>query len=228
MQDMQDDVPPPPVCGPIITDAPENELPGQVLVSVDPAGDIFGDYADYMAADPGVDDGEDQDTGPSAVEEDAESVAETPEEDDALPAEEEQFMEPERPLQNPGIMDEELERDVQPSRRPLRLRGGFEGPLSNLPEIDEFSIGNAGSRFKTNHRNVNQGYLQSISKADNPNRYEPFSSKLDWEIAHWAKRRGQGSNALTELLNLKGVSSVAAQTLWRLTVSLKRWFSILD
>lgn len=206
MQDTQDDIPPTPVCEPTVMDAHINKLPEQVLLGVDPAGDIFGDYANYMTEDPALDDGEDQDlNGPSAGE-DAESVAESQEEDDTFLAKEEQHMEPERPLRCPGIMDQELDHDVLPSRRPLRLRGGFEGPLSNPPEIVEFSVGNAGSRFKTNHRGGNQSYLQSISNADNPNPYEPFSSKLDWEIARWAKRRGQGSNALMELLKINGVS----------------------
>jgi len=35
--------------------------------------------------------------------------------------------------------------------------------------------------------------------------WAPFSSKLDWEIAHWAKIRGPTSSALTELLAIPGV-----------------------
>lgn len=36
--------------------------------------------------------------------------------------------------------------------------------------------------------------------------YAPFESKLDWEIARWAKTRGPGSTALDELLKIDGVS----------------------
>jgi hypothetical protein len=41
----------------------------------------------------------------------------------------------------------------------------------------------------------------------NPNNlYALFASKLDWEIARWAKLRGPGSNAMSELLKVEGVS----------------------
>lgn len=50
-----------------------------------------------------------------------------------------------------------------------------------------------------------KGYARELEaeKADNP--YLPFASKLDWEFAKWAKLRGPGSTATTELLNIEGV-----------------------
>ena len=39
------------------------------------------------------------------------------------------------------------------------------------------------------------------------NPYAPFASQIDWEFAKWAKLRGPGSTAVTELLALEGVSS---------------------
>ncbi|THH00887.1 hypothetical protein EW026_g1714 [Hermanssonia centrifuga] len=35
--------------------------------------------------------------------------------------------------------------------------------------------------------------------------YAPFTSKLEWEVARWAKLRGPGSTALTDLLSIEGV-----------------------
>ncbi|KAJ2967163.1 hypothetical protein NUW54_g13589 [Trametes sanguinea] len=35
--------------------------------------------------------------------------------------------------------------------------------------------------------------------------YWPFASKLDWEIAQWAKKRGPGSTSVTELLQIETV-----------------------
>ena len=35
--------------------------------------------------------------------------------------------------------------------------------------------------------------------------YWPFTSQLDWEITRWGKKRGPGSTALTELLEIDGV-----------------------
>ncbi|KAJ3818442.1 hypothetical protein F5880DRAFT_1491390 [Lentinula raphanica] len=38
------------------------------------------------------------------------------------------------------------------------------------------------------------------------NVWSPFISRIDWEVARWAKLRGTGSTAFTELLAIKGVS----------------------
>lgn len=38
------------------------------------------------------------------------------------------------------------------------------------------------------------------------NPYAPFASQMDWQIARWAKLRGQGSTAMSELLGVPGVS----------------------
>ena len=214
------DIPPTPVSR-AAPDAHENESQDQFRLSIDPAGDFFGDYADYMAADPGVNDGEDQDLmEPFADEDDTEHLAEIQEEQemalyDALLAMEEQQLEPERPPRSPRITDQEPESDVPP-HDPQRLRGDSEGPLSNRPEIVKFTVGNAGAVYERTHHNGNQGYRpnRAVSNADNP--YKPFSLKLDWELACWAKKRGPGSNAVTELLSINGVSfslSVACRTL---------------
>jgi hypothetical protein len=37
------------------------------------------------------------------------------------------------------------------------------------------------------------------------NPYSPFNSQTDWELAKWAKLRGPGSTAFTELLAVTGV-----------------------
>ena len=101
-------------------------------------------------------------------------------------------------------MDEDMTHSPDPSSR-----GGVEEPLSNRPKIIRFTAGNAGAVYASTH-NENQVYRRSLSdvawRAGTPIQYEPFSSKLDWEIARWAKMRGPGSNALTELLNIEGVS----------------------
>lgn len=36
--------------------------------------------------------------------------------------------------------------------------------------------------------------------------YLPFASEMDWKVARWAKLRGQGSTAMTEMLSIPGVS----------------------
>ena len=42
------------------------------------------------------------------------------------------------------------------------------------------------------------------------NIYAPFASKLDWEVARWAKLRGPGSTATTELLGIDEVSKLSS------------------
>jgi hypothetical protein len=209
---MSDDEPPTP-------DARENEpqLPQeQSSLGIDPAGDIFGDYNSYTAEDFGVDDGDEQDIGePLEYEEDPGSLADTQEEDEtaeyeALLAEEEHRLEPERPIQGRGIPDQGPTQDVVPSHRPFRLRGGFDEPLATRPEIVRFKPGNSRAVHESQH-NGNQGYHRSLRDADNPNPYRPFASKLDWEIGRWAKMRGPGSTALTELLSLEGVSFLSVR-----------------
>ena len=58
-------------------------------------------------------------------------------------------------------------------------------------------------------------YQDALPKANTvPNVWAPFASKIDWEIAMWVKLRGPSSTALSELLNVEGVSvllSVLAQ-----------------
>lgn len=43
---------------------------------------------------------------------------------------------------------------------------------------------------------------------DGSNPYAPFHSRIDWEIARWAKMRGPTSTAFSELLSIDGVSSI--------------------
>ncbi|EIN13427.1 hypothetical protein PUNSTDRAFT_56509 [Punctularia strigosozonata HHB-11173 SS5] len=59
---------------------------------------------------------------------------------------------------------------------------------------------------------ANEAYQQSIHTLnpsivpDHENVYAPFISKMDWEIAQWAKLRGPGSTAFSELLAIDGVA----------------------
>ncbi len=47
-------------------------------------------------------------------------------------------------------------------------------------------------------------YANQLGSEANP--WAPFASKMDWEVAQWAKMRGPGSTAFTELLEIDGVS----------------------
>jgi hypothetical protein len=43
-----------------------------------------------------------------------------------------------------------------------------------------------------------------------PNPFAPFSSELDWRVAHWAVKDGPGHNAFNRLLKIPGVSNIAS------------------
>ncbi|KAJ7488714.1 hypothetical protein B0H11DRAFT_1688922, partial [Mycena galericulata] len=48
-----------------------------------------------------------------------------------------------------------------------------------------------------------ESYRSALGDPTNP--YAPFTSKMDWEVARWAKLRGSGSTAFTDLLKIDGV-----------------------
>ncbi|KAG1865320.1 hypothetical protein F4604DRAFT_1586176 [Suillus subluteus] len=53
-------------------------------------------------------------------------------------------------------------------------------------------------------QDANTTYSSSMSDSENP--YSPFSSRMDWEIAQWAKLRGLSSTAFSDLLSIEGVN----------------------
>ena len=46
-----------------------------------------------------------------------------------------------------------------------------------------------------------------MEECGEPNPFEPFSSELDWRIAHWAVKDGPGHNAFNRFLEIPGVSN---------------------
>lgn len=92
-----------------------------------------------------------------------------------------------------------------------RLRGGAEAELNNKPYAVKFSGGNAGAVYMDQDRvDGNAAYTSQINNPDNP--FSPFSSQIEWEIAHWAKTRGPSSTAFTELMSIEGVSGITYST----------------
>ncbi len=61
----------------------------------------------------------------------------------------------------------------------------------------------AGS-ILTHSASHDDAYTSTLADYDR-NAWAPFNSKLDWELARWAKMRGPGSTALSELLAIEGV-----------------------
>jgi hypothetical protein len=82
------------------------------------------------------------------------------------------------------------------------MESRFRSPRFVVTFHDKYLGAKAG--MPTGHgTNSYLGYDATILRARTP--WAPFISKMDWEIARWAKLRGPGSTAFSELLSIDGV-----------------------
>ena len=51
--------------------------------------------------------------------------------------------------------------------------------------------------------------FENVLGGPSPNPFAPFNNQTDWELAKWAKLRGPGSTAFTELMGVTGVRLVS-------------------
>ncbi|KAJ6611148.1 hypothetical protein B0H10DRAFT_1953313 [Mycena sp. CBHHK59/15] len=82
-------------------------------------------------------------------------------------------------------------------------RAAGEQQVHQQPFVIEFTDGDAGAPL----RRGEAGYDHYMADLGDPvNTWAPFTSKLEWELAQWAKLRGPGSTAFTDLLKISGVT----------------------
>ncbi|KII90428.1 hypothetical protein PLICRDRAFT_532137, partial [Plicaturopsis crispa FD-325 SS-3] len=94
--------------------------------------------------------------------------------------------------------DEDTDDRVRTEQR----RATAEDKLRQEPIISHFPSPRAGEPL----RRETSAYSQYREKVyEHNNVWAPFSSRLDWEFAQWAKTRGPGSTAVSELLGIKGI-----------------------
>jgi hypothetical protein len=181
---------------------------------VDPSGDLFGDYEDYIqkdsvldCLDPNISDSYDESEG--AIDEEGFFLTNDSE-----------ILEPERlppsddPLLSCPLPDELDSTTTKTIGKALRLRGGAEEVLQKRLFVVKFMKGNAGAIYANQHvdeDNLNASYTHKVGDAENPSPFSPFSSKLEWEIAHWAKMRGPSSTAFNKLIEIEDVSIISCQ-----------------
>lgn len=156
-------------------------------------GDFFGQ--DYASEDfPGLADEDDDDDD---EEEEAVIIAESP-------------WEPERPqrtcFSDTDTVDDSPTNIPQPANLLLHQLPSHRNDIY----VQRFG-GQAGAPLPTlqpsHFRNSRDGFEQyqaSIADSD-INMWAPFTSKVDWEMARWAKMRGPGSTAFSDLLAIDGV-----------------------
>lgn len=86
-------------------------------------------------------------------------------------------------------------------------------PLHQGPYITKFPLHSAGAIIEaetddfdesTEATHRYQSYQQKLN--ENNSIWAPFTSRIDYEVARWAKLRGQGSTAFSDLLDIEGVS----------------------
>ncbi|PPQ76921.1 hypothetical protein CVT26_001382 [Gymnopilus dilepis] len=181
-------------------------------------GDALGSAEDYAMDDFGQ--AEEDGTYRAAQE----IRAEVLEEDDLrdLHAELEESWEPDRPhaplnapAEDTGVSEDTGDGgDLQDLAGQLREeRTQAENPV--LGQGGHGPTPKARVRFSDKHRSSRCGqklgqreafddrYRSHVDGDNNP--YAPFQSRLDWEIAKWAKLRGPGSTAFTDLLAIEGI-----------------------
>ncbi|KAK7677686.1 hypothetical protein QCA50_019377 [Cerrena zonata] len=100
---------------------------------------------------------------------------------------------------------------ANPDRLSFTGRQNIENHLRQKITVEKFTdkypSSHAGASITNNLSQATSyaKYGSYISNSNN-NPYAPFSDKTNWEIARWAKLRGPGSNAFSELLSIDGLA----------------------
>lgn len=79
-----------------------------------------------------------------------------------------------------------------------------EAPLGHQPIVEKFPRRHAGAPVHHSRTTAFESYKNILQGAENV--WAPFESRIDYEVAKWAKLRGSGSTAFSELLAIDGVS----------------------
>ncbi|KAF7340673.1 hypothetical protein MSAN_02095300 [Mycena sanguinolenta] len=87
-----------------------------------------------------------------------------------------------------------------------QIRKAAEDRFHHQPIIEKYPGYYAGMPISsTRGQGSEEVYRSSLHDSAETNPYAPFKSKMDWEIGKWAKLRGAGSTAFTDLLKIGGV-----------------------
>jgi hypothetical protein len=168
-------------------------------------GDFFGD--NYTAADFGHASDSDSDSD-SDLEDDSEDEDDDPQTRDAQAAADARVSdgwEPPRPASNNSGEDTAMPAPDTETPPPARLpRKIAEDRFHQEPIVDKYPGLGAGAPISAElAASAEKTYSDILGESPNP--YAPFTSKIDWEVARWAKLRGSGSTAFTDLLQIAGV-----------------------
>ena len=107
-----------------------------------------------------------------------------------------------RNADEPGPADDDMDPDAVGDLA-QGARAEAEARLNDgCPVVVDFPSVHAGEIIQQRLSGDEQ-YQRELAAEDSA--WAPFTSQMDWEIARWAKLRGPGSTAFTELLKISGV-----------------------
>ncbi|EAU80829.2 hypothetical protein CC1G_04939 [Coprinopsis cinerea okayama7 len=212
---------PPPLVPDTLHEVPDNPAsPADIplTIEIDVGRDFFGEHGIlldevFQSSEPSAyKTDNDWEEGDSDSESDGSDTTDEQEDDDAFDedaavAQAEFGLEPDRVMPREeqagdSLYNTPMEDVASSGNTPLRLRGGAEEGLKLQPFVVRYQ------KDAEDHRRTSQpgaAYHQEHIR-DSTNLYAPFSSKLEWEIARWAKLRGPSSTAFTELMAIDGVA----------------------
>ncbi|KAG1721770.1 uncharacterized protein EDB91DRAFT_1274897 [Suillus paluster] len=75
-----------------------------------------------------------------------------------------------------------------------------------VPTVVHYPDQRAGQPINSTKQSSNATYHAQLNSSEADNLYAPFASKLNWEMARWAKLRGPSSTAFSELVSIEGLS----------------------
>ncbi|KAG1873158.1 hypothetical protein F4604DRAFT_1654403 [Suillus subluteus] len=170
-------------------------------------GDFFGIYAEDELEWPAeFGDGGDADNTP-ADEEDSEDDGDAHDEwEPPLSASPHDTHEEDNEDEHDGTQDPHISDAQEPDARhrvEQRLRDNEQVPI-----VVHYPDQRAGQPIDPTKQSSNVTYHAQLDSSGTDNAYAPFASKLDWEMARWAKLRGPSSTAFSELVSIEGLSEM--------------------
>jgi hypothetical protein len=102
---------------------------------------------------------------------------------------------------NMSISSDNADSGLPPSSAPLE---DLRERTWATPKVVKFPNPHAGEPVRSVDP-TNNTYASLLRSDSDSNPYSPFASKVDWEVAKWAKLQGPSSTSLMDLLKIEGV-----------------------
>ncbi|KAJ7715882.1 hypothetical protein B0H16DRAFT_1804709 [Mycena metata] len=171
-------------------------------------GDFFGD--DYTPEELGYNSDDEPDVPPNS---DDEEDPPAREQEDASRAGLEDGYEVPCPAAAAAVNEDSVMLDAASQTHPAptrEVRKAAEDRFHHKPIVvkftDKYPQSAAGKPMSSVvSKTSEEAYKLLLGTTTDTNPYMPFNSKMDWEVTKWAKLRGSGSTAFTDLLHIDGV-----------------------